>query len=129
MSDSEMLHGWLEMLYRKDGDPPERMADINADDYMAIGSRLPLVEFDNMFDVVAFYTHERADVLRTVQPFDIINLFKTSPVVGSNTFLLVPPDKFKRFIRKDCEHYASEWTDMRLIPVYENQRFQSLINE
>jgi hypothetical protein len=128
--NNELSEGWLEVLYRKeDMYAPDRMADINYEDYVVVSSKLPLQEFDSLFDVLGFYLQERTDVLRPIKAFDAISLFRITPEVGSNTFLVVPNKVAKRFARTNCNVHTIEWSDYTLIPVFQNQRFPSFLHQ
>jgi hypothetical protein len=126
---NEVIHGWIEMLYRRDVDPPSKMAEINPEDYIAVSSKLPLSEFDNMYDVVEFFSRENPDVIRTIKEFDVINIFKFSPDLASNTFVAVSKKNFKKFIRQDCTFHEHDDFDLVLIPVFVQQRFNSFLQQ
>lgn len=128
--NNKLSEGWLEVLYRKeDLYAPSRMADINYEDYSVVSSKLPLQEFDSLFDVMAFYLQERIDVLRPIREFDAISLFRITPEVGSNTFVVIPNKAVKRYSRANCNIHSAEWSDYSLIPVFQNQRFPSFLHQ
>jgi len=78
LEDNSYLHGWVEILHRLDDLPePNNISELTPDQYVQVGSNLPLCEYFSPIDI--YHHFKEVDDLefgipRGFRAYDIVNL-------------------------------------------------------
>jgi hypothetical protein len=108
------IAGWIEVAYRfGEPRPLASLRDLDPDDYMMVGSPLPIGEFENPYEVYQTLSKEwRSFALpREPRDYDILNIIETpvgySPAVG--TLMLMSVGEVHHRGQTYGYHWVSGW--------------------
>lgn len=92
-TDPYYARGWVEILHRLDGQPtPETVMDLTADQYIQVGSNLPLGEYYSPIDIYQQFKDDLDPVFRIprgFRAFDAVNMC-SDEINRIVTLILIP---------------------------------------